>query len=161
MFAVNLPLAHVSAQPQSPARIEAPLLGRLIILVDDELSILQAAAFILEKAGCEVMTARSAKEALDAATKCSRTPDAIICDYELHDDLKGPEVIKALREEFAHDIPAMLVTGDTGAGPVERIAQEMGVSLLYKPLESAELRSSLGALLGSEEHSHGSEDSHR
>src|SRR5205823_969437 len=134
MFAVDLPLAHLTTGEHEPAQAEAALAGKLVVLVDDEPSILLAASFILEKAGCSVISACSGQEALDLLAASSRVPDAVICDYELNEGHKGPEVIQALREEFNCDIPAMLVTGDTGGGPLEGLARDMGLPLLYKPL---------------------------
>lgn len=151
MFAVDLPFVQVAAEGRDATQCEGNLAGKLIVLVDDEASILQAASFILEKAGCAVVLARSGKEALENLASSARVPDAIVCDYELKDELKGPAVIQALREEFNSNIPALLVTGDTGGGAAERLAREMEVPMLYKPLESAALRSSLGSLLSTEE----------
>lgn len=147
MFGIELPLVHaVSALPVQGDSCRA-LAGKLVVLIDDEVPILHATSFILEKAGCDVIGARSGREALDALATASRVPDAIICDYELHDEWKGPAVIQALRDEFNSDIPALLVTGDTGGGGIESLARQMRVPLLYKPLESAALTDSLGSLL--------------
>jgi signal transduction histidine kinase/ActR/RegA family two-component response regulator len=151
VFTVDLPLVHVPATSTQSRPAGASLAERLIILVDDEASILQAASFVLGKAGCSVLTARSGPEAMEAAARCERVPDAIVCDYQLHAE-EGPNVIRALREEFAHDIPALLVTGNTGGGLAENEARKLGAQLLYKPLEPDELTSSVLAAIGKEEH---------
>jgi two-component system, sensor histidine kinase len=147
MFAIDLPLVHVSSSSPQPVRASEVLPGKLVVLVDDEVSILQATSFILQEAGCAVIGARSGAEALQSLSSSARIPDAIICDYELLDDCKGPGVIQALREEFNVDIPAMLVTGDTGGGTAEQVARGMGIPVLFKPLEAVALRTSLEALL--------------
>ena len=152
MFAVDLPLVHVAAQRAGPVRTARSLHGKLVLLIDDELPILHATSFILEEAGCSVISARSGREAMDSMATSSRIPDAIVCDYELNDDRKGPALITALREEFNSDIPALLVTGHTGGGTAERLARELRLPLLYKPLESTSLTDSLGTLLSTEEH---------
>lgn len=151
MFAVDLPLVHVSRGRPGVLASEPMLAGRLIVVVDDEPSILLAASFILETAGCEVIGARSGREALLSLASCTRVPDAIICDHELNDKHYGSDVIRHLREEFNCDIPALLVTGNTAGGMAEKSARELGISVLYKPLEGAALRSSLEELLTTQE----------
>ncbi|MDP3618784.1 MAG: hybrid sensor histidine kinase/response regulator, partial [Ramlibacter sp.] len=154
MFAVDLPLGHVSrpraAAPVAPGSQQS-LAGRLIVLIDDEPSILRAASFILQVAGCEVICAKSGSEATRLLADTTRVPDAIVCDYELNDACKGSDVIRMLRDEFNLDIPAILVTGNTGSGMVETDAGELGIGVLYKPLEAAALTGSLEELLFAKE----------
>ncbi|WP_161799006.1 hybrid sensor histidine kinase/response regulator [Caenimonas sp. SL110] len=151
MFAVDLPLSHVSRGRPVQAIAERSLAGRLIVLIDDEQSILRAASFILQVAGCEVICARSGQEATQLLADTTRVPDAIVCDYELNDACNGSQVIRRLREEFNLDIPAVLVTGNTAGGRVETDAGELGIGVLYKPLEAAALTGSLEELLFAKE----------
>lgn len=146
MFAVELPLVQTATAVRELPEGETGLAGRLVVLVDDELSILEAATFILETAGCTVVAAPSGAQALQALAASTRVPDALVCDYELEDNCTGPEVIRALREEFNCDIPALMVTGDT-SGTAETQARQMGLALLYKPLDAAALRRSLESIL--------------
>jgi signal transduction histidine kinase/ActR/RegA family two-component response regulator len=151
MFAVDLPLVHVAHKRAVAPRGGPKLAGRQVIVVDDEVSILRAASFILESSGCEVIAARSGREALMLLANCTRVPDFLVCDYELKGEQTGAEVIRQLREEFNCDIPAMLVTGNTSGGGAERSARELAIPVLYKPLEAHALRSALEALLVAEE----------
>jgi CheY-like chemotaxis protein len=151
MFAVDLPLVHVARYRPEVAVPGARLSGRLVVVVDDEPSILLAASFMLETSGCEVIGARSGKEAMASLAGSMRIPDFIICDYELGDTRTGCDVIRDLREEFNCDIPALLVTGSTAGGRADKSARELGVTVLYKPLEAAALKSSLEELLITEE----------
>lgn len=151
MFAVDLPLLHVApALPFSSATGEG-LSGRLGVVIDDEPSILHAVSFILDAGGCEVVAARSGAEAFALLAASTRTPDFIVCDYELADQRRGSDVIRDLREEFNADIPALLVTGNTAGGVAELASRELGVPVLYKPLEASALRSSLEKLLINED----------
>lgn len=150
MFAVDLPLTHVSRFRPPVEDTKSRLAGRLVVLVDDEPSILMAASFVLEGAGCEVISVRSGQEAFALLEGATRVPDIIICDYELGEKKKGLDVIRELREEFNRDIPAILVTGDTAEGDPGKTAMELGIPVLYKPLEAAALRSSLEELLTEE-----------
>ncbi|MRD47048.1 response regulator [Caenimonas koreensis DSM 17982] len=150
MFAVDLPLVHVSRAGPQPLSATSRLAGRLVVIVDDEPSILLAATFILQTAGCTVISARSSDEAMKSLTGSVRVPDFIICDYELHDSHNGADVIRMLREEFNHDIPALLVTGNTAGGEAGESAMELGIKVLHKPLEASVLKQSLEELLANE-----------
>jgi signal transduction histidine kinase/CheY-like chemotaxis protein len=151
MFAVDLPLVHVAHRRAAAARGGPKLAGSQVIVVDDEVTILRAASFILESSGCEVVAARSGREAMMLLADSTRVPDFLVCDYELKGEQNGAEVIRQLREEFNCDIPAMLVTGNTSGGAAERSARELAIPVLYKPLEAHALRSALEALLVAEE----------
>jgi two-component system, sensor histidine kinase len=151
MFAVDLPLLHVAHKRAAANRSAPKLAGRQVIVVDDEVSILRAASFILESSGCEVIAARSGREALMLLADSMRVPDFLVCDYELKAEQTGIDVIRQLREEFNCDIPAMLVTGNTSGGVAEKSARELAIPVLYKPLEAHALRSVLEALLVAEE----------
>ena len=117
------------------------------MLIDDEMSILLATSFILQSAGCEVISARSPAEAMLSLASTTRVPDVIVCDYELNDKCNGADLIRQLREEFNCDIPALLVTGNSAGGLADRSAKELGIAVLYKPLEAAAMTSSLQQLL--------------
>jgi signal transduction histidine kinase len=147
MFAVELPLVQVAGAARESGQGEASLAGKQVVLIDDEPSVLEAASFILEKGGCTVVKALSQQAAFEALASSQRVPDAIVCDYELGQQCKGPDVIQMLREEFNCDIPALLVTGDTGGGSAEARAREMQLPILFKPLEAAALRRSVAAVL--------------
>jgi signal transduction histidine kinase/ActR/RegA family two-component response regulator len=147
MFAVDLPLVHVARTRAQSLASAGKLEGRLAVVVDDEPSILQAASFILETAGCEVIGARSGDDAMQSLANSTRVPDVIICDYELNDTRNGSDVIRDVREEFNCDIPALLVTGNTAGGTAEKSAKELGIPVLFKPLEAQALKGALEALL--------------
>jgi signal transduction histidine kinase/ActR/RegA family two-component response regulator len=151
MFAVDMQLLHVARPRRGRAPEETKLADRLAIVVDDDVPILRAVSFILESLGCEVICARSWPELEELLASSVRVPDFIICDYELNEKTNGLDVIKLLREEFNCDIPAILVTGNTGAGVAERSARELAIPVLYKPLEASVLRGSLENLLVPEE----------
>jgi signal transduction histidine kinase/ActR/RegA family two-component response regulator len=147
LFAVDLPLAQGPRFAPASDDPGAGLDGRLVVVVDDEPSILQAMAFVLRGAGCEVVAARSGEQALAALAASPRPPDAIVCDHALGGPQHGADAIRALREEFNADIPALLVTGDTLGGAAETAARALGVPLLHKPLDAPALTAALEQLL--------------
>jgi len=153
VFAVDLPLAHAPRPPAPAGAAPARLAGLLVVAIDDDPSILQAMAFLLQGAGCEVVAARSGETARRALATATRAPDAIVCDYQLHGtsdgdgDGDGGAVIAHLREEFNAEIPALLVTGHTAGGAAEAAARDLGVPLLHKPLDAAALKAALETIL--------------
>ena len=75
-----------------------------------------------------------------------RKPDVIVSDYRLAEGHTGIEAIAELRAEFGPDIPAILVTGESGVG-LKQSLEDSGLPVLYKPLKPAKLRALLGHIL--------------
>jgi len=149
MFAIDLPLAAAarSAAARAPqGAAVGSLAGRLVVVVDDEAAILDATRALLEQWQCTVVTAVSARDAVEKLAASSRAPDAIVCDYRLRGGENGLSVIDAVRAEFNADIPALLVTGDTGPERLLEI-QASGTSVLHKPLQEHTLRLALTGVL--------------
>ena len=112
------------------ARGERPT-GKLVVVIDDDRTILQAMDGLLQRWGYRVVTAVSDAEALYLLSDLGRRPDLIICDYRLAEGKFGFQAIERLRRAF--EIPAMLITGDSA--PLE--AQQGGANryrVLFKPL---------------------------
>ena len=150
IFAVEMPLAP-AAEPLAAAAPRAgvprgSLAGRLVAVVDDEEMILNATRTLLEQWQCTVVTAASASQAIEQLSTSPRAPDAIVCDYRLGSE-SGLAVIDALRSEFNEDIPALLITGDTGPDRLREI-ERSGLNVLHKPVKDTALRDALGSLLG-------------
>ena len=121
------------------------LSGSLVVVVDDEATILDATRTLLEMWGCMVITAASGAEALERVGSSSRVPDVLMCDYRLRGHEDGIGVVEALRAEFNEDIPAVLITGDTGPDHIREI-EASGLMVLHKPIREDLLRASLSQL---------------
>jgi signal transduction histidine kinase/ActR/RegA family two-component response regulator len=138
---VELPIMRLS---RSGGQIR-DLTGTLIVVVDDEELILDAAQTLLKQWNCTVVAATSGKEALRQLATSTRPPDVLICDYRLRDGENGVSVAAALRNEFNTDIPALLITGDTNPEQIRAIAAS-GLAILHKPLREDELNDAICAL---------------
>ena len=150
-FAIEVPLAAPQVQDYgSPdfasATNDLSLNGKLIVVIDDEQSILAAMRLLLEQWGCAVVTAMSGQEAMSRLAGTERVPDALICDYRLRVTETGPEAIALLQAEFNRDLPALLITGDTAPALLQQILS-CGVPVLYKPVQASILRDALVRLL--------------
>lgn len=138
-FTVDLPLAQgTDSVNESLAVIDAPvkvsLRNKLIVLIDDEESILDAMQTRLEQCGATVLTATSGNEAIAKLKTAEQIPDAIICDYQLRLNENGIDAIGAIHSVFSDDIPVLLVTGDTAPEAI-RETQESGMLVLHKPIQ--------------------------
>jgi signal transduction histidine kinase/CheY-like chemotaxis protein len=150
MFALELPLAACAAagaQAARPVGAGGSFAGSLVIVIDDEEMILSATRSLLEQWQCTVVTAISGSNAVEKLSTSPRAPDAIVCDYRLRGGENGLHAIDQLRAEFNEDIPAVLVTGDTGPDRLREIAAS-GTSVLHKPVQEKTLRDALAQLLG-------------
>ncbi len=149
LFAFDLPTAQPVEVPgvrsTRAAGTERNLAGMLIVLVDDEELILDAARTLLEQWDCTVIAAPSGLSALTQLASANRAPDVLICDYRLRDEENGIGVVEAIRNEFNADIPALLITGDTDPDQIRKISAS-GLAVLHKPLREDELSEALSAL---------------
>ena len=120
---------------------------KLVVVIDDDPMVLDGMRGILQSWGCRVVAASSALEALDLLSRDTRVPDLIISDLRLADACTGIEAIDALCERCGKEIPAFLISGDTGPKRL-REAQASGYRLLHKPVPPMALRAILNRLLG-------------
>jgi PAS domain S-box-containing protein len=147
MFAVDLPLASAPRTPSAPSPAEwtpaspadTDWSKASIVVIDDEPTILDATRAVLEQCGCRVLTAVSGSDASAQLARSTRAPDLLICDYRLAGGVTGIDVVRAIREELGDDIPALLITGDTGPQTIREI-EATGFALVHKPIEAEDLK---------------------
>lgn len=125
----------------------APGAKRVVLVADDDDSILRVVTMMLSTKGIRVITADDGEQALERATK--QLPDAILLDIRMP-KLNGFEVFEKLRANplTAH-IPVAFFTADKDFTDFRK-AQEMG-SLIYisKPFKPNTLIDSVTMLLAS------------
>ena len=148
MFSIDVPCGDASLiRPPVPASVPGQIpADALVLLVDDESAILRGMAELFDNWNIDLVTARSAAEAVQWLDSLGRVPDVIVSDFRLPDDTDGIEVITCLRRKYGRDIPAILVTGDTAPDTILHIGQA-GFPLLHKPLRPAKLRALLTHLI--------------
>lgn len=71
-----------------------------------------------------------------------RPPDIVISDYRLANGENGFDVIKAVRQVWGNDLPAIVITGDTDPALVGSMAKR-GIAVHYKPLDLEALKTSI------------------
>ena len=144
-FSIELPLAIYDENktkisfPSFPA-FGNSLEGRRILVIDNEENILMSMAALLDQWQCEVSIATGYKEALCALQEI--IPEIILVDLHLNCSENGLNVVKKLREYFAKDIPAVLITADH-SDQFEILRKKLNIPVLNKPVRPNKLRAIL------------------
>jgi DNA-binding NtrC family response regulator len=130
------------------SRLETPidLSGELIVIIDDDQDIRLAMQLVLSAQHANVIVAESLNQAMHELAQVSIPPSIIICDYRLRDRATGAQAIEAIREEYNRDIPAIIVTGETGVAKLSDM-REVAQIILYKPVDTQELQMSIASLI--------------
>ena len=126
---------HTTRQPHS---------GKILV-TEDEPAVLRATRLLLELEGYQVIPATTREEALERA--CEHPDiDLLVSDYHLKEDQTGLDVICAVRQALARDIPAILVTGDTSTA-IRKLPRDTRLRLASKPIDAEEFLNLMHALL--------------
>jgi len=150
VFGVDVPLAP--ARPgvrdgvASPPRRGSPL-GRSVLVIDNDESILVGMNALLSSWNCSVMTVSGQAQALDSVREAADWPDIILADYHLDDGETGDSAIAALRREIGQQVPALILTADRTTELRKELTAQ-GLYVLSKPVKPAQLRALLSQLLG-------------
>jgi CheY-like chemotaxis protein len=93
---------------------------------------------------CETIVATHSEQLTQMILQRARHPDVLICDYRLAESRNGVQVIAELRTALGITCPALLITGDVAVHQDEQL-QELGITLMQKPVRVAALRSAIRA----------------
>jgi two-component system cell cycle sensor histidine kinase/response regulator CckA len=125
-----LPCFVSDLPPESSERYQRmPLSGKQVLLVEDEPLVRRAARRVLERAGCTVLEAGDAAQALALIGDHKGEFDALVSDV-LMPGMNGQELSEHLRQAYPH-IAVLLMSGYT-----ERSVNEdavAGIAFLHKP----------------------------
>ena len=149
-FTISLPKVAdqltASEYDRQKSNPTASLLQALIVVVEDDENILYAMRALLEQWDSRVITATSGAAALKLCSEEIKIPDLLICDYRLNLNETGIDVITNLREEFNHQIPAILITGDISP-QLSFDAKAAELILMHKPVQADVLHETVSQLL--------------
>ena len=142
-FSVCLPIvgkrSATKAQVDDVVEEEAgSRVSGMIVLIEDDIKVADAWGLLLEAEGFKVATAASAIEAAAVVKHLSAPPDLIISDFHLLDGSTGVEAVAMVREEFAMNIPAFIVTGDTSK-MVQEAKSTGNCIIMNKPVNTDQL----------------------
>jgi chemosensory pili system protein ChpA (sensor histidine kinase/response regulator) len=119
---------------------------KLVVLVDDSISVRKFVGRMLEKAGYRVKLASDGLEALEIVTlaRC----DLVVTDLEMP-RTNGYELLSHLRQDpETRGIPVMVVTSRAGAKHRERAMKEGAVAFLTKPVQEDQFIRAVANLIG-------------
>lgn len=144
LFFIYLP----ASEKQKPGpRDEDEIMGGegKILVVDDEESIRDVAALLLESLGYKVITAESGEQAVEICKK--ELPDAVILDLTIPDGIGGKETAEEIRK-FNKDIKLIVSSGYSN-DPVMSRYKECGFDdVLMKPYKLEQIAKVVYRLLG-------------
>ncbi|OFZ69547.1 MAG: hypothetical protein A2Z01_06970 [Betaproteobacteria bacterium RBG_16_58_11] len=146
VFSITLPAASDASfeRRTSVERVPGQFNGERVLVIDDDFAALESTVALLASWGLTPISAESGEQALDCLQN-ETAPSLIVCDYRLPHS-SGIDVVRMLREHLEMQIPAMLISGDTGAEAVAAM-QASGLPVLYKPVRPAKLRALITSLL--------------
>lgn len=125
---------------------------RVVIVVDDSISVRKFVGRMLEKGGYRVLLASDGLEAAEMVTQSGA--HLIITDLEMP-RMNGYELMAHLRQNpETRRIPTMVVTSRAGAKHRDRALKEGAVSFLTKPVQEEQLLSAVASILGVEKAGH-------
>jgi two-component system CheB/CheR fusion protein len=142
VFAVEVPLGHGALhwRPHqfSHEATKPSHQGGTILVVEDDPSVREMLALVLDGEGYRTTTVEDGPRALELAVRGAVRPDLVVADYNLPNGLNGQQVVARLREAFNHEIPAIILTGDISTYTLREIA-EGGHLHLNKPVKARDL----------------------
>lgn len=139
-FAVCIDTGHLprAAGGASLAQgASAPLAGRRILVLDDDIKSRDALTTILGGWGCETLAASTVEEAISLSRK---RPDLMIIDFHLEDGLTALDVLDTLKKYAGQEKPALVISADQSKAIPDQL-QRRGLEFLPKPINPARLRS--------------------
>lgn len=125
-----------------PQHIGDIKLNARVLVIDDNVSILDGMQTLLFDWNIACLTAGSLEEAIQCLMETGFMPELIICDYHLSLGENGIDAARELCNHVGHDIPIIVITGDTTVD-VDSFTATRGVDILYKPVRPGELRESI------------------
>lgn len=141
-FSVTVPFAAesnvVAASEEPIGSTSTGSASGLIILIEDDVNVANAWALLLETEGYRVATAASASEAQALINHLDVVPALVISDFHLLDGSTGVAAVTYIREFYARNIPAFVVSGDTSK-VVEDARTLDNCTLMSKPVDTERL----------------------
>jgi len=120
---------------------------KLVVLVDDSISVRKFVGRMLEKAGYRVKLAADGLEALEIVTQTRC--DLVVTDLEMP-RTNGYELLSHLRQDpQTRNIPVMVVTSRAGAKHRDRAMKEGAMAFLTKPVQEDQFITAVAKLIGS------------
>jgi DNA-binding response OmpR family regulator len=116
----------------------------VILVVDDDPTILTFLRLVLPQEGFAVLTASNGAEAIEVFRHARNWIAAVLLDVRMP-GLDGSQTLTALRE-IDPEVPCCFMSGDTAEYSSEELCKQSGSSVIGKPFQLSELVSVLRRL---------------
>lgn len=118
----------------------------LIVVVDDDASIVEGLCILLESWGFSVLRSLTLDELGKRLPNAAGRAGLVIADHFLPAGGTGLEAVEMVRRHAGTEVPAIILTGDTT--PERRAeAEAMHCRLLHKPIQVGPLREAVESLV--------------
>ncbi|HJX85645.1 MAG TPA: hybrid sensor histidine kinase/response regulator, partial [Candidatus Angelobacter sp.] len=136
-------VAHGAIPPEA---IEVVPDEKVVVLVDDSISVRKFVGRMLEKAGYRVKLASDGLEALEIVTQVRC--DLVVTDLEMP-RTNGYELLSHIRQSpETRNIPVMVVTSRAGAKHRDRAIKDGAAAFLTKPVQEEQFIATVARLIG-------------
>lgn len=150
VFAVTVPFGEAPVALLRAAARTAPemrLSRSVVLVIDNEQSILTGMNALLSGWNCRVYSATSGDEALQALAELPAPPDIVIADYHLDDGASGVTELQRISRACGRVLPGIIITANR-TEEAQEIARRHGYRLLNKPVKPSQLRSLMIQMIG-------------
>lgn len=150
VFSVTVPFGQTPAALARQTARPVPELGlsrSVVLVIDNEQSILTGMNALLSGWNCRVYSATSGDEALQVLPDLPAPPDIVIADYHLDDGASGVTELQRISRACGRVLPGIIITANR-TEEAQEIARRHGYRLLNKPVKPAQLRSLMIQLIG-------------
>ena len=151
-FSVTVPLIDdfqgtVVTPPRRTERSQATAKGRVVFLVENDEDLRRALCMTLESSGADVIEASNAEAALELLEEIEITPDALLFDEQLGGRMTGTALYQEITERYG-TLPVRIISA-LRCPTLHDTCNKLGVTLLNKPIDVAELDEFLAELANS------------
>lgn len=123
------------------------LSGTDVLLIEDDKVVSEATALLLKSWNCRVRSVRTTEDALALVERGAFIPHFVLADYRLPGKLDGMEAIQRIQLSLQMAVPGIIITGESDITAIREIEQ-MGYTILRKPVRPAKLRRLIGHYAG-------------
>jgi len=147
VFAMTVPRASAKTpnSQSTPRIIQDMMTGLDVLCIDNDKMVLAGMESVLRRWGADVRTFQSDRQALDGGPGAVAIPDLLILDNQLDQGRTGFDALKALEDHWKCRPATIMITASLSGSAQEQAAQ-MGIPVLSKPVEPAELRALISRL---------------
>ena len=146
VFALTVPQAASAVEAVvTPREVLNPLIGRRLLLVEDDPLVRDALRREVIDWGAVPLIAGSVEETLALLAE-SEPPELAIVDRDLGGKVDGPGLLDLLRKRLQSAIPAVIVTGATDPDALTAL-RNSGYPWITKPIDAEVLERTVGELL--------------